>query len=201
MDKQLIVETWFEDTPYFREHKDRFQQAFSDLPELPTGFSCLLIGSWGLEAPYIVHALRASRVVCVTAPRDYLVEFETAVIPAANEEDAVEVERCAVDLEINTLPEELGQFDLVLAWEVLEHLCVDPTRLIWDGLKHTRNGGYFSVTTPNALWHYYTTAQIFGDNALGLRIKTKYPIAAEPQPNRIEVSDAHKASVRETSFS
>lgn len=172
------VMRWFPDADYYRNHSERISSAFNELPELPTGFKCLCIGTWGAEVPYLMGHLGASEVRCVRAPDENVPKVEQRTIDAPGELGSFPTTIYAMDIESEALPEELiSTFDLVLAWEVLEHLCVNPPNLIWQAVSALRNGGIISVTTPNALWHYFTTAQLFGDNALGLKLQPHKPFA------------------------
>jgi hypothetical protein len=89
----------------------------------------------------------------------------------------VEIELHALNIECDILPADLSGFDLCLAWEVLEHLSIDPPFFMWQATRRLNMGGYLSLTTPNALWHYYTTAHLYGDNALGLKLQPDLPFA------------------------
>lgn len=46
--------------------------------------------------------------------------------------------------------EEQGQFDVVLLCEVIEHLLVNPTKILAFLLRQLKPGGFIYVTTPNA---------------------------------------------------
>lgn len=172
------VMRWFPATAYYRNHADRLTYAFTHLPPLAHGFRCLCLGSWGAEVPYLMGRLGASEVSCVRAPGEGVPAIERREIAAPGDLGVFPVTLHALDVEVDPLPESLrGRFDLVLAWEVLEHLCVNPPHLVWQAILAARAGGVLSITTPNALWHYYTTAQVFGQNALGLRLQPHKPFA------------------------
>lgn len=178
-DRVMDVRSWFPATDYYTEHADRLTYSFSHLPKaLPPSFKCLCIGSWGAEVPILIAEFGASEVVCVRAPDKNIPTIERRAVRAPGREDAFPVTLFALDVESDTLPVELrDRFDLVLAWEILEHLRDDPPRMIWQAIKCLRNGGFISLTTPNALWHYHTTAQLFGVNALGLKLQPHLPFA------------------------
>jgi len=172
------VSRWFPSSRYYSNHADRLGFSFSNLPDLASGFTCLCIGSWGAEVPFLRGMLGASRVVCVRAPEKDIPRFENRTIDAPNGQGSYQAELYALDIEAEELPGELqNEFDLVLAWEILEHLRQDPPFMIWQSIRSLKPGGCFSITTPNALWHYYTVAQLFGDNALGLKLQPHIPFA------------------------
>jgi hypothetical protein len=169
---------WLPRGPYYQEHADRLFYSFAQLPPLPAGFSCLVLGSNGAEVPLLVEKLGAGRVVCCQAPYEGLPPTQRLTVQAPdNLGRPHEVEVFNVNLERDPLPEGLGEFDLVLMWEILEHLCFDPPALVWQGIRAARVGGTVCLTTPNAFWHVYTTAHLGGNNALGLRLQLHQPFA------------------------
>jgi hypothetical protein len=153
---------WLPDTDYYRYHAKRFRHSFASLPSLHGFKSVLCVGSWGDEAPYLRH-LGAEQVTCIRARPDG--------------QGKCQVSLYAFDVETDDWPNTLTGFDLVLLWEVLEHLKDSPTRMLYQAIRATRIGGTLSLTTPNALWHVYTNAQISGGNALGLKIQNHIPFA------------------------
>jgi hypothetical protein len=167
---------WFPRTPYYEEHAERLLYSFTHVPKMPKGFSCLLVGSWGMEAPFLMEVMGASRVACVRAPDEGLAPHQklTVEVPGAG---SYEVDSVAINAETEFLPGGLRDFDLVLMWEVLEHLCVDPAFMVWQAIKALRTGGTICLSTPNALWHVYTIAQLYGTNALGLKLQLHIPFA------------------------
>ncbi len=58
-----------------------------------------------------------------------------------------------VDLEDGALPVAVGEFDLILLLDVLEHLR-DPARLLARLVDDARDGCWFLVSLPN--FHYYS---------------------------------------------
>lgn len=158
----VSMNEWFPDTPYYREHSDRLSKAFGSLPLLG-GCRVLCIGSWGDEGRYLEY-LGAVEVIAIRAPGEW---------PCVETRGNVSV--YAFDVE-GEWPD-IGKFDVVLAWEVLEHLNRDPMRMLFEAIKATKIGGLLSITTPNALWHVYTLAQVSGSNALGLQLQPHIPYA------------------------
>ncbi|HUY91138.1 MAG TPA: methyltransferase domain-containing protein [Pirellulales bacterium] len=171
------ISRWFPDTVYYRQHAERLAYSFSRLPALKPGFSCLSIGSWGAESPLLTNVLGAERVVCVRAPDQGVPRRERRIIQAPNALGECEAELHALNLETEPLPADLEAFDMVLMWEVIEHLCIDPAFMVAQAIKALKPRGVISITTPNALWHVYTTAQLFGVNALGLKLQHHKPFA------------------------
>lgn len=171
------VSRWFPATRYYQNHDERLTWAFSALPRLPDGFSCLCLGSWGAEVPFLKGALGAGEVVCIRAPDNGVLPFEECRIEGPADRKLYPATIYALDLEKDELPKELSDFDLVLCWELLEHLKEDPPLVVWQAANALKPGGYLSITTPNALWHYYTTAQLFGQNPLGVKLQPHRPFA------------------------
>lgn len=172
----LPMNDWLPDTNYYRYHAERFRRSFASLPSLHGCKSVLCVGSWGDEAPYLRH-LGAERVTCVRAPAPNVPSFETTTRARPDGQGKCDVALYAFDVETEDWPNILKGFDLVLLWEVLEHLKDSPSRMLYQAIRATRVGGTLSLTTPNALWHVYTIAQIFGGNALGLKIQHHIPFA------------------------
>jgi hypothetical protein len=177
MEKMDSVLQWFPQTEYYHTHSQRFQFSFANLPDLPSGARCLCIGSWGAEAPLLYEVFGASEVMAIRAPEAGVprVEERSACSPASGKHHRVRI--FALDIESDELPEDLCEFDLVLAWEILEHLCVDPSYMIWQSIHAAKIGGFISLTTPNALWHVLTIAQLYGQNSLGLKLQHHLPHA------------------------
>jgi SAM-dependent methyltransferase len=171
------LKPWLPNDDYHAKHLARLAFSFSKLPPMPKGFSCISIGSWGTEAPYLTEVLGASRVACVRGPESGVPDYEVRHVRAPASTRDARVEVYAVNAEREPLPESLRDFDLCICWEILEHLCHDPPFLVWQAIQTLKIGGFLSLTTPNALWHYLTTAQVFGENALGLRLQPHIPFA------------------------
>ena len=171
------LKPWLPSDDYHQKHLERFAFSFSRLPQLPKGFSCVSIGSWGSDAPYISEVLGASRIACVRAPEAGVPDVDVRTIRASASTRDTRVEVYAVNAERDPLPQALRDFDLCISWEILEHLSHDPCFFVWQAIQTLKLGGYLSLTTPNALWHYLTTAQLFGENALGLRLQPHIPFA------------------------
>jgi 2-polyprenyl-3-methyl-5-hydroxy-6-metoxy-1,4-benzoquinol methylase len=111
----------------------------------------------------------------VRAPEKGLPRYETITVEAPNALGSYDVDVYSLNLETEEMPDELKEFDLVLMWEILEHLCADPAFMIWQGLRTLKKGGVVCLTTPNALWHFHTINHIFGVNSLGLRLQLHIP--------------------------
>ena len=74
-----------------------------------------------------------------------LVDFSAEAVSAARLSG---IDAQIVDLESQRLPFANGQFDLVLAQEIVEHLS-DCQHLLREANRVLRNGGYLYLTTPN----------------------------------------------------
>jgi 2-polyprenyl-3-methyl-5-hydroxy-6-metoxy-1,4-benzoquinol methylase len=57
----------------------------------------------------------------------------------------------AVDVESGHLPYEVGSYDVIICWEVFEHLGRDPMALLWECNRVLRPGGILVLTTPNVI--------------------------------------------------
>lgn len=159
---------------YLRNHGRRLCEAFAALPPLPTGFSCLLLGSWGDETPYLMGVLGAGRVTAVRAPDRDVPEHEERRLRGPGGEGPFRCDAYALDLERQPIPEHLTGFDLTLLWEVVEHLHRDPAFALWQGVRSLKIGGRISVTTPNALWYEHTVNHLAGRNSVSLKLRQTY---------------------------
>jgi hypothetical protein len=121
--------------------------------------------------------LGASEVFAIRAPDDGVPPFEVKTVRSPVSGKDHNVQLFAFDIEREPFPSDLSGFDLVIAWEVLEHLCADPSLMVWQAIQATAIDGVISITTPNALWHVYTIAQMYGENALGLQLQHHLPFA------------------------
>ena len=117
---------WLPDTNYYRYHAERFRRSFASLPSLHGCKSVLCVGSWGDEAPYLRH-LGAERVTCIRAPGPNVPSFETTTRARPDGRGKCDVSLYAFDVETDDWPSNLMGFDLVLLWEVLEHLKDAPS--------------------------------------------------------------------------
>jgi len=88
-----------------RTHLVRFTFSFNNLPDLPRGFRCLSIWSWGAEAPFLVEVLGASKVVCVRAPEDGVPLYKVRDVRVLASSGTTSVELHALNMENSTLPE------------------------------------------------------------------------------------------------
>lgn len=71
-------------------------------------------------------------------------------IPAKPERaDDIDVSVFGLNVETTQLPFPEGEFDLVIAMEILEHFAIDPGFVFREARRVLRDGGTFLVTTPN----------------------------------------------------
>jgi SAM-dependent methyltransferase len=57
----------------------------------------------------------------------------------------------ALNIESEAFPFEQNTYDLVLCCEVLEHLLINPSHMLYEVHRVLRPGGYILITTPNVL--------------------------------------------------
>jgi 2-polyprenyl-3-methyl-5-hydroxy-6-metoxy-1,4-benzoquinol methylase len=150
---------------YPGESAIRLRFSLDSTPRLAAGSRVLLAGSYGGEAGHFARR-GAGEVSAIRAPGDG--------IPYLT--DANGYSLYAFDAETSDWPD-IGQFDLVTMWEVLEHLSVEPTRFLFNAIKAAKIGGTVSLTTPNVLWHVLTIDHLFGGNATSLRLQHHIPYA------------------------
>jgi SAM-dependent methyltransferase len=140
---------WVGEDPYFATHARRFRQTLDSIPHATAaGMRAIEVGTYGffLKAMRslggydrvdgaIFEAQTASKIL--TRSYDFDPDREMFTLYNAN-------------LESECLPMEEGQYDLLLAPEILEHMPVDPVGFMQELNRILKQGGRIILTTPNA---------------------------------------------------
>ena len=136
---------------YADAHARRFRETLRFLPALRAGARALELGA----VPYYMTCLLTRFAgLCVEPLSFYEVEPEPATRHATESEkygERYEFEYRAVNVEREAFPYEDESFDLVLCCEILEHLLINPSHMLYESHRVLRPGGLLVLTTPNVL--------------------------------------------------
>ncbi len=161
---------------YLLCHAVRLHESFSRLPAARGGGRCLVVGSWGLEVPYLAGRLGWRDVVCICAPgsmsslmrpvradpRPGRGDLRPAVRAHPNRDERYAFHLLEHDLESGPMPFDDGAFDLVVFWGCFEHLRHDPEFGLYEINRVTAPGGVVSLVTDNAISFQMTHAMLRG---------------------------------------
>ncbi len=172
----LVGEEWIDrplesegEPRYLLCHAERLHESFRSLPAAGENDRCLVVGSWGLEVPYLVDKLGWRDVTCLCAPRKRHSEPVLQTRKHPNRETTYEFTLLEHDVEKGTLPFAEGTFGLVVFWGCFEHLRHDPEYALYDINR---------VCAPDA------TISLVTDNAISFQA-THSVLRGEPMPNRL----------------
>ncbi len=148
---------------YLLFHAERLHESLKVLPSA-TGANrrCLVVGSWGLEVPYLMGRLGWSEVTCLCAPtsKPGVVQHRTRSHP--NESASYDFTLIEHDIESGPLPFEAERFGLVVYWGCIEHLRHDPEFSLYELNRVTSDGGVMSLVTDNAISFQATHSMLRG---------------------------------------
>jgi SAM-dependent methyltransferase len=154
----LVEEEWVDrpletcgEVRYLLCHAERLHASLSRLPVAEENTRCLVVGSWGLEVPYLCDRLGWHDVTCLCAPtsRPGRIRRQTRQHPNGNR--AYEYTLIEHDVESGPLPFEANTFGLVIYWGCLEHLRQDPEFSFYEINRVCAPGATVSLVTDNAI--------------------------------------------------
>jgi SAM-dependent methyltransferase len=148
---------------YVRTHSRRFVETLHRFPLLPDRPRILELGA----VPYsMTILLRRYLQAEVSTLSFYEVEGpqRTHVLESPDGAERYEFAYTAVNIERDLFPFEDALFDLVLCCEILEHLLINPSHMLFETHRVLRPGGYFVLTTPNVVRAENLTAMLQGRN-------------------------------------
>ena len=138
------------DDPYLLTHIARYMHTLRHMPdllELSTKPKVLEIGTSFIFAPVLLDHFGANSVD--------VTHFNPATIgtvqqiPIPRDWKGRSLKAMNFDIESQKLPVPDGSYDLVLCFEVIEHLELDPMFLVAELNRIIRPGGLLYLTTPN----------------------------------------------------
>ena len=146
---------------YLPEHAERLYATWRVCRDLvPSGLTLLSIGA---GSAFVEGALAADGADVT------VVDFPEAIESNAAYYEASGLNAAAADVS-DPLRPELGEFDVVLAGEIVEHVPASPAQLFRNWAECIRPGGHLVVTTPN-----------LGSVASVLRLLFMRPLLEEPE--------------------
>jgi SAM-dependent methyltransferase len=145
------VQGQWEGDLYAETHAQRFYETLQFLPELPPNARVLELGA----IPYYFTILM-ERFLGARPDTLSFYEFEESEVTTHTVENSERGERYefayrALNIESEVFPFEDNTYDLVLCCEVLEHLLINPSHMLFEVHRVLRPGGYILITTPNVL--------------------------------------------------
>ena len=136
---------------YVDAHAGRFRETLALLQDLPEGARLLELGA----VPYYMTILAVRHLGARVDPLSFY-EVEGAQAPLHEVTSAATGERYtfenrAVNVERDPFPFPDGGHDGVLCCEILEHLLIHPSHMLFEAHRVLRPGGLLLISTPNVL--------------------------------------------------
>lgn len=138
---------------YYETHWPRYQATLDAL--LRTGINPLRILELGTSSPYVFTAFlkqafpKAEFRVVQESPAG--LSWSHKIIGQEAQSTDIDIEVFGLNVETTSFPFRDGEFDLVIAMEMLEHFAIDPSFVFRESRRVLREGGAFIVTTPNLI--------------------------------------------------
>lgn len=138
--------------PYVAEHMARYMHAIKHMPirkqftsknarvlEVGTSFifPAILLDRFGFEEVEVTHFDPANK-------------GNTFDVALPNDWKGRTIQAHSIDAESDTLPRPNGYFDLIVCFEVLEHLEIDPMFMVAEFNRLLKPGGLLYLSTPNS---------------------------------------------------
>ena len=151
------------ETRYLLYHAERLHESLRRLPAAGENRRCLVVGSWGLEVPFLIGQLGWEDVTCLCAPqgRPGWPQARKRRHPNAGEEYSFTL--IEHDIEARPLPFEPGTFGLAVFWGCLEHLRRDPEFSLYEINRVCEPGALVSLVTDNAISFQATHCMLRGE--------------------------------------
>jgi SAM-dependent methyltransferase len=158
------VQGQWEGDLYVETHAKRFYETLRFLPDLAPDARVLELGA----LPYYFTILM-TRFLGIRPEIISFFEFEKSDSATHTVENVEFGERYEfayrpLNIETDVFPFSDNTFDLVLCCEVLEHLLINPSHMLYEAHRVLKPGGHVLITTPNALRWDNLFAMIRGSN-------------------------------------
>ena len=136
------------------------------MPELPPNARVLELGA--LPYYFTILMQRFAGILPDTLSFFEFEESETTkhTVQNVSTGERYEFDYQAVNIETDIFPFADNTFDLVLCCEILEHLLINPSHMLYETHRVLRPGGQILITTPNVLrwdnlWALFRGANIY----------------------------------------
>jgi SAM-dependent methyltransferase len=148
---EKYVQGQWEGNLYVETHSRRFYETLRLLPDLSTGARVLELGA----IPYYLTILLRKFAGLNVDPLSFY-EFETAErtthrLENDQSQESYEFDYAPLNVEKDVFPSGDGTYDLVLCCELLEHLLINPSHMLYEIHRVLKTGGYLLLSTPNVL--------------------------------------------------
>jgi SAM-dependent methyltransferase len=147
---------------YLLCHARRLHESFATLPVARESRRCLVVGSWGIEVPYLAGQLGWTDITCLCAP-----ERRPGVVQKLNRSHPNGDASWSFDLIEHDaergLPFDDESFGLVVFWGCFEHLRHDPEFGLYEINRVTAFDGTISIVTDNAISFQATHSMMRGE--------------------------------------
>jgi SAM-dependent methyltransferase len=140
----------------------RFEETFKEIPRSQGNELLIDVGCYGpLIGPF--YELLGYRRVGAVAMYDWG-PLDSAVLPAWARERGIDLSLWFGNIELDEIPWEANEADVLLMLEILEHFSVDPMKALCDANRVLRPGGKLVLSTPNAASAYSLCLLACGQN-------------------------------------
>lgn len=148
---EKYVQGQWEGNLYVETHSRRFDQTLRLMPHLKTGARVLELGA----VPYYLTIL-LRKFAGLNVDTLSFFEFETAerithILEHAETHERFEFNYVPINVERDVFPAGDETYDLVLCCELLEHLLINPSHMLYEVHRVLKPEGYLLLTTPNVL--------------------------------------------------
>lgn len=148
---EKYVQGQWEGNLYVETHSRRFDQTLRLIPDLKPGARVLELGA----IPYYLTIL-LRKFAGLDVDTLSFFEFETAVrtthlLEHAETHERFEFDYVPLNVERDVFPSADATYDLVLCCELLEHLLINPSHMLYEAHRVLKPDGYLLLTTPNVL--------------------------------------------------
>jgi len=125
--------------------------------------SYLDIGSGGGElTQQLAKAIRARQYFCL--------DIDASALRKATSRGCISYR---LNLEYDKFPFESDFFDLITAFDIIEHLR-NPDNMLRESYRVLKRGGFLLLTTPNIASWYNRLLLLFGEPPLGIDLSTEW---------------------------
>jgi SAM-dependent methyltransferase len=149
---------------YVKTHARRFAETLRMMPSLGVGSRVLELGA----VPYYFTILMKKTLgLSIDVASFYEVETLSCtshVVTNRQFQEQYEFQYQAINVERDVFPFDNATFDLVLCCEMLEHLLINPSHMLYEVHRVLRTDGYLLLSTPNVLRWSNVSAMLRGQN-------------------------------------
>jgi SAM-dependent methyltransferase len=136
---------------YVETHARRFLETLRFMPALPKDARVLELGAVPYYMTILLMRYKGLRVDPVSFYEVEQQDAATHTVENAKHGQRFDFDYRAVNVERDLFPYPNGQYELVLCCEILEHLLINPSHMLYEIHRVLKPGGFLLVTTPNVL--------------------------------------------------